>query len=308
MDACSIPRRCGMRRCRWTWAVASWFARRSAAPAFRVELSFGGLQTTSWVTDTGEVVREESPMGLLTVAETQERATCMAVPRQCSSTCWKRRPWCPGPDIASKIRATCSASASGWTAPTSRPGSPGCRPARRRRRDRDRRRALAARGPVSRPDSTGTCSQSPSSKATPEIRDEVVRRSTVSPAAAACRTPDPARERLARQEADRQPAVRARGPAHAGRRLQRAHRAVRGTGASCRHSGARHRGARRGAQRVLLPRVARGVRRRGQGPGSGCRSIPPSTSFLPTPRTFGWRAAGWTSRRVILPLIGRVVR
>ena len=39
-------------------------------PAFRVELSFGGLQTTSWVTDTGEVVREESPMGLLTVAET----------------------------------------------------------------------------------------------------------------------------------------------------------------------------------------------------------------------------------------------
>ena len=50
-------------------------------PAFRVELSFGGLQTTSWVTDTGEVVREESPMGLLTVAETQERAMAKAVPR-----------------------------------------------------------------------------------------------------------------------------------------------------------------------------------------------------------------------------------
>ena len=28
-------------------------------PAFRVELSFGGLQTTSWVTDTG-VVRERA--------------------------------------------------------------------------------------------------------------------------------------------------------------------------------------------------------------------------------------------------------
>jgi len=50
-------------------------------PAFRVDLSFAGLQTTSWVTDTGEVVREESPIGLLTVAESQERAVAMAVPR-----------------------------------------------------------------------------------------------------------------------------------------------------------------------------------------------------------------------------------
>jgi transglutaminase-like putative cysteine protease len=50
-------------------------------PAFRVDLAFGGLQTTSWVTDTGEVVREESPLGLLTIAETQERAMAKAVPR-----------------------------------------------------------------------------------------------------------------------------------------------------------------------------------------------------------------------------------
>jgi transglutaminase-like putative cysteine protease len=50
-------------------------------PAFRVELAFGGLRTTSWITDTGEVVREESPMGLLTVAESAERAVAMAVPR-----------------------------------------------------------------------------------------------------------------------------------------------------------------------------------------------------------------------------------
>jgi transglutaminase-like putative cysteine protease len=49
-------------------------------PAFRVELSFGGLQTTSWVTDTGEVVREESPMGLIVVKETRDRATALAVP------------------------------------------------------------------------------------------------------------------------------------------------------------------------------------------------------------------------------------
>jgi len=48
-------------------------------PAFRVDLEFAGLQTTSWVTDTGEVVREESPLGLLTVREPADRATVMAV-------------------------------------------------------------------------------------------------------------------------------------------------------------------------------------------------------------------------------------
>jgi len=49
-------------------------------PAFRVEMEFSGLRTTSWVTDTGEVVREESPMGLITVRESPERARAMAVP------------------------------------------------------------------------------------------------------------------------------------------------------------------------------------------------------------------------------------
>lgn len=49
-------------------------------PAFRVELDFSGLRTTAWVTDTGEVVKEESPMGLVTVRETPERAQAMAVP------------------------------------------------------------------------------------------------------------------------------------------------------------------------------------------------------------------------------------
>jgi hypothetical protein len=50
-----------------------------AIPAFRVELAFAGLTTTSWVTDTGEVVREESPMGLITVRESAEQAQAMAV-------------------------------------------------------------------------------------------------------------------------------------------------------------------------------------------------------------------------------------
>jgi transglutaminase-like putative cysteine protease len=48
-------------------------------PAFRVDMDFRGLQTTSWVTDTGEVVREESPLGLITVREPAERAQGLAV-------------------------------------------------------------------------------------------------------------------------------------------------------------------------------------------------------------------------------------
>ena len=49
-------------------------------PAFRVDMDLAGLRTTSWVTDTGEVVREESPMGLMTIREPADRATIMAVP------------------------------------------------------------------------------------------------------------------------------------------------------------------------------------------------------------------------------------
>ena len=49
-------------------------------PAFRVQMEFAGLRTTSWVTDTGDVVREESPLGLMTVRETSEGARAMAVP------------------------------------------------------------------------------------------------------------------------------------------------------------------------------------------------------------------------------------
>jgi transglutaminase-like putative cysteine protease len=49
-------------------------------PAFRVDVQFSGLSTTSWVTDVGEVVREESPMGLIIVRETRDRALAPAVP------------------------------------------------------------------------------------------------------------------------------------------------------------------------------------------------------------------------------------
>jgi transglutaminase-like putative cysteine protease len=51
-------------------------------PAFRVDMECAGLRTTSWVTDTGEVVREENSLGLMTVRETPENARAMAVPER----------------------------------------------------------------------------------------------------------------------------------------------------------------------------------------------------------------------------------
>jgi transglutaminase-like putative cysteine protease len=51
-------------------------------PAFRVEMEFAGLKTSSWITDTGEVVREESPLGLITVRESPDSARAMAVSRR----------------------------------------------------------------------------------------------------------------------------------------------------------------------------------------------------------------------------------
>jgi transglutaminase-like putative cysteine protease len=49
-------------------------------PAFRVDMAYQGLQTTSWITDTGDVVREESPLGLITVRESADRAQTLGVP------------------------------------------------------------------------------------------------------------------------------------------------------------------------------------------------------------------------------------
>jgi Transglutaminase-like superfamily len=54
-------------------------------PAFRVRTAFAGISSTSWITDVGEVVREESPTGLLTVRETRDRATALAVPGEIQS-------------------------------------------------------------------------------------------------------------------------------------------------------------------------------------------------------------------------------
>ncbi|MDQ3170400.1 MAG: transglutaminase-like domain-containing protein [Acidobacteriota bacterium] len=48
-------------------------------PAFRVDMQFAGIRATSWITDTGEVVREESALGMLVVRESSEMAQRMAV-------------------------------------------------------------------------------------------------------------------------------------------------------------------------------------------------------------------------------------
>ena len=48
-------------------------------PAFRVDMETAGLQTTSWITDTGEIIREESPLGFMTIREPADMATAMVV-------------------------------------------------------------------------------------------------------------------------------------------------------------------------------------------------------------------------------------
>jgi hypothetical protein len=49
-------------------------------PAFKLISRFAGIESTSWVTETGEVVREESPLGLIVVKETREQAQARAMP------------------------------------------------------------------------------------------------------------------------------------------------------------------------------------------------------------------------------------
>ena len=55
-------------------------AETGVVPAFRVGMEYEGLQTTSWITDTGDVIKEESPLGLVSVRESPERARGLAVP------------------------------------------------------------------------------------------------------------------------------------------------------------------------------------------------------------------------------------
>ena len=124
--------------------------------------------------------------------------------------------------------------------------------------------------------------------------------------ARAGRAPGAPRERAAREEADREPALRARGPAHARRRLQRAHGALRRAGPRERPAGPDRGRARVPARRASTTTPGRRSTWRSAAAGCGCRSTPRSTSSPPTPRTSAWRAAASTARRSCCRLIGRL--
>jgi transglutaminase-like putative cysteine protease len=68
-------------------------------PAFRVRTQFGGMTAFSWITDTGEVVKEESPLGLVVVRETQQRAVELGVPADIRSDMLQAAAVVPKPEV-----------------------------------------------------------------------------------------------------------------------------------------------------------------------------------------------------------------
>ncbi|MEO8360551.1 MAG: transglutaminase-like domain-containing protein [Vicinamibacteria bacterium] len=48
-------------------------------PAFKMEMKYSGITTTSWITEVGEIIKEESAMGMVVIRENRERATAMAM-------------------------------------------------------------------------------------------------------------------------------------------------------------------------------------------------------------------------------------
>ena len=54
-------------------------------PVFRLQMQFAGVSATSWITETGEVVREESALGMLVVKEPPDVAQRLAVSQRARS-------------------------------------------------------------------------------------------------------------------------------------------------------------------------------------------------------------------------------
>jgi hypothetical protein len=48
-------------------------------PAFRMDMTYSGITATSWITEVGDIVKEESAMGMVVVRESRERATALAM-------------------------------------------------------------------------------------------------------------------------------------------------------------------------------------------------------------------------------------
>ena len=67
-------------------------------PTLKLRTQFSGITSHSWVTETGEVVREESPMGLIVVREARETAIALAVSSQIRSDMYEAAAIVPKPD------------------------------------------------------------------------------------------------------------------------------------------------------------------------------------------------------------------
>jgi len=48
-------------------------------PAFRMTMTYSGVTATSWITEVGDIVKEESTMGMVVIRESRERATALAM-------------------------------------------------------------------------------------------------------------------------------------------------------------------------------------------------------------------------------------
>ena len=271
-------------------------------PAFRVEERLAGV--THAVVDhrrrRGRARGEpDGPAGGARDARSRRRRS--PSPARSRPTCSKRARSCPCAPGASTTRAPSRGSACGSTASTGLDaGRPlGRRPVERRRDDRGDGRAR----PQARP-GPGRPRAVPGRRGVPgERRPGDPRRGGEGgggrlDTAAARRAARPLRPRHRREAADREPALGPRGAQDPGRRLQRAHGALRRDGPLAGPAGAHRRRARVPARRLLLPRLGRGLDRRGaRAAASGSPSTRPSTSSRPTPRTCASRAAASTARR-----------
>ena len=269
-------------------------------PAFRVEGRFAGVTTRSWITDVGEVVREESPMGLQVVRETQAQAQTLAVPGTVQADMLEASALVPSTRGGSTTRARsrgCGfgsrASAASTRADMQGAGQSSDDGTIEVKDARDLAPA-ATPGDLDRYLGAEAFLESDA----PEIRAEAEK------ATAGAATPRLRAERLTRHVhaiVEKRPTVSLpsarRGAADARRRLQRAHGALRRDGALAGPAGA-HRGrARVPARGLLLPRLARGLDRRDARPRAcGSPSIRRSTSSRPTPRTCASPAAASTGR------------
>ena len=264
-------------------------------------MEFAGLRTTSWVTDTGDVVREESPLGLMTVRESPENARAMAVSSQVQTDLLEAAAIVPvtkerideprdvrrlrirleGADLSGDDLDGGAQTFAGNVVEIRDPRSLRAGPA-----DPDARSATSRPEPLIESDD-------------PDIRAEAaiaVRGVTGTRARA---------ERLTRYVnglLEKKPTVS----------IPSAREVLRTKVGDCNehtalyvamaralgHSRAHRRRPRVRARRVLLPRVARGVHRRRRRPRAlAAGRSRRSTSSRPTPRTCASRAAASTSRR-----------